>query len=807
MTPHPPDRPDLPSRSRQSLDWPRVVEALADRTTTTLGRELAEALPALPDPASARAILALTGEMLGLLERREDPPLAAVLDLRGMLTALQKGEILEGGDLSAAGQCLDTMVRLADFFRRVAPQVPGLYAIAGKIRPFPDLADWLQQSFDARGELSAASYPQLRELRTKKARLHEQIRSTLAELSRGERWSNSLQDDFVALRNDRYVLPAKVQDKRAGLGVVHDTSGSGQTVFIEPFEVIDLNNDLKLAESELRNEELRILRDLGERVALVAPDIRRSLEAVGKLDDLRARAVLARDLRCVLPEILEGPVLRLLDARHPVLVLRGVDVVPNDLRLGEGPSALVISGPNTGGKTVALKTMGVFALMARAGLAVPAAPGTAVGWFPLVLSDIGDLQDIEGDLSTFSGHVMALVQIFEAVDREAVNALVLLDEIAVGTDPVQGAALGRAVLEALLARRVLLATTTHYPELKALSASDPRFLNARAEFDGDMGRPTFRLGFGRPGSSHALDIARRVGLPEEILDDARRHLGPRGLEVEELLTALETQVAAARRDREEATRAREHAEAALEGVRKQASELERRSKVLERELRASFDAEVREYRDQVRAALHQIEAERSREAVARARDRVQEGAEQVRDALGGWQDMEVPFDWGKAAPGQAVHVVSLSKNGTLVELPDGKGRLVVLVEGRRVQAKKEEIQAPHVEVKVPRAPAPVRAKPAPAVVSDDPDLAIRTERSTLDLRGQRVDEALARVDRFLDESSLDGRDFVFVLHGVGTGALLTAVRTHLRASPYVAEQAPGNRQQGGDGITVVRMRR
>ena len=378
-----------------------------------------------------------------------------------------------------------------------------------------------------------------------------------------------MQDDFVAMRNDRYVLPTKVQDKRSGLGVVHDTSGSGQTVFIEPFEVVELNNDLKMADSELRNEELRILRDLGERVALVAPDIRRSLDAAATLDELRARAVFASDLGCVLPEILETPVLRLLAARHPVLVLRGTEVVPNDLCLGEGPSAMVISGPNTGGKTVALKTMGTLALMVRAGLTVPAAAGSAVGWFPLVLTDIGDMQDIQGDLSTFSGHVLSLVQIFEAIDQTPANALVLLDEIAVGTDPVQGAALGRAVLEALLERQAVVATTTHYPELKALSAADPRFINARAEFDGDQGRPTFRLGFGRPGSSHALDVARRVGLPASILERARQHLGPQGLEVEDLLTALETQVASARRDRDETKKAREHAEAALEGVRKQ----------------------------------------------------------------------------------------------------------------------------------------------------------------------------------------------------------------------------------------------
>lgn len=814
----PPARAELLLRSLSSLDWSKVVAALVERAHNGIGQSRCEGEILQPDLAAAQQMLRHTAEASSVLSAGEDSPTGAVVDLSGLLVAAAKGDILDGEDLRVAGSVLEGLGRLLDFHRRHSDRAPGILSLAQQIRPLPDLAAWILSSFDARGELSASAYPQLASLRTKKARLHEQIRSTMEALRGSERFAERLQDDFLALRNDRYVLPVKVGSKGAGLGIVHDASGSGQTVFVEPFEVVELNNELKMAESELRNEELRILRDLGERLGAFAFDIRRSLHAAGEIDAIFARARLARDLRAHPPKVVDEGVFELVQARHPVLELRGVDVVANDVRLGRGGAcALVLSGPNTGGKTVTLKTLGLFALMARAGLPIPAEPGSVVGWFPQVLTDIGDAQDVAGDLSTFSGHVRALVEIFDAVDSSEGRSLVLLDEIAVGTDPVQGASLGRAVLEALLDRGTLLATTTHYPELKALAASDPRFVNGRAEFDDELGRPTFRIAYGRPGSSHALDVAARVGLPAAVLEAARHYLGPTSVQVEELLAGLETANAKAREERETARRLREELEAQRERLNRSQTELEAKRKTVERDLRVAFDREVKAYRDRVRAAFSQLDRERTKEGIGQVGRAVDEGADVVRAGLAPLPREDKPrIEWATARVGSAVYVPTLGKDAVVQQLPDNKGRLVVAVDGRRIQAMADELEPPRDKRKRAEQPAPVSIlenrkgpKSGASRSGQDPDPfsgAHRTGETTLDLRGRRVDEALLEVDRFLDRLSGRGREFAFLLHGIGTGALYGAIRDHLRDSPYHGRSAPAPAHQGGEGVTVVWLR-
>ncbi len=801
---------DLGARALDSLDWGRIQVALAERCSTSSGAEHCAELPFYDSAAEASARLREVDQMMGLLRAGNGPALGGITEIRPALEAARKGRILDGPVLLEVAHTLEGFQRLQETLRDHAEQAPAVWALAHELHPLPDLAAWLVSSFDARGELSSSTYPQLTHLRSQKARLHSKIRETIEALRGEERYTDALQEDYSTLRNDRYVLPVKATNKRAGLGIVHDASGTGQTVYIEPYELIELNNDLKMAEAELDREQRRILRDLSERLSRVGHDIAQSMASAVGLDIVTAKARLGVELDCAVPQIAAEPLLRLKQARHPVLCLRGIDVIPNDVHLGGGRRALVLSGPNTGGKTITLKTLGLAALFARAALPFPCVAGSVIGWFPDVLTDIGDHQDVNDDLSTFSGHVLALKEMLDTLDRrtDGAPALVLLDEIAVGTDPVQGAALGRAVLEAFLERGAVLATTTHYPELKALAAQDERFLGGRVEFDDSAGRPTYQLSLGRPGSSHALDVAVRMGMDPRILTRARELLDPTAANVEELLSGLEREVSEARAARIEADALRARAETELAAAEAERRALEARLKSAERDVRAAFEKEVEGYRATVRGVLRQLKNERDEEAVERARQRITDGAHAVRDRL----EPDAPgaaVDPDRLSLGDAVRVKSLDKKGELSALPDSKGRVTVSIGGFPVQVRIEDIELTRAPSAKPKAAsnAPARAsRPTRPTDDSNASTAFRSADNTLDLRGQRVDEALFELDRFLDDRSLRSDGWVFVVHGHGTGALRDAVRQHLRASPYVADNRSGTRSQGGEGVAVVRLR-
>jgi DNA mismatch repair protein MutS2 len=789
-----------------SLDWARLLQALSKRCAISTAQRIAAELPDCAGKDEARASLRAVSEGLRLLEDGETLPLGGIEEIRPVIAAARKGELLSGPDLQAVGRTLEGFGRLHRGAQTLADKAETLWGHAQAVHPLPDLAAWLLASFDARGELSAATYPQLQSLRGRKAHLHAAIRLRLDALRADTRFDTALQDDFATLRNDRYVLPVKTEARKHGLGIVHDTSGSGHTVYVEPFEIIELNNDLKMADAELRHEEERILRMLGERLARVGFDIDQSMEAAVALDLLWARARLGADMAGVAPQIVDEPTLVLHGARHPLLVLRGIEVVPNDLRLGGDTRALVLSGPNTGGKTVALKTLGLAALQARAALPV-AAVAAKVGWFDAVLTDIGDNQDVEGDLSTFSSHVLTIREMLACLSKDA-TALLLLDEIAAGTDPIQGAALGRAVLEAMIGKGALVATTTHYPELKALAAADPRFSNGRMEFDPSTGRPTYRLQAGRPGSSHAIEVAEKLGLEKELLDRARSLLDPGAASLEDLLSRLEGEAVRARQERERAEVARRDAERERGEALKQRREAEQKSRDAAREVRANFEREVEGYRATVRGALRAAREAGDAASIEHARQRIIDGAHAARAKLPASDDAKDSVDLDV---GGRVFVKSIGRDATVVQVPDGRGRVQVDLGGIATQVHRDDLGPPGGKP-ASKGPEAARTKPpshAPApsrAQSETLSSAFRAQDNTVDVRGQRVDEAIFAVDAYLDEAALRGRGFVFVLHGHGTGVLRDALRRHLRSSPYAAEVAMASREQGGDGVTAVRLR-
>ncbi len=793
--------------SRESLDWPRLVEALADRTATAMGRELCEAPPLADDAHAVRRRLRQVTQMRALM-LEERVPLGGVPDVRPHLVRCTKGEVLDGRQLLELADALASISTVRRYFD--GRECPDLWAFISNLVPLPELQSRLSASFDKTGELSTVTYPHLAEMRGRKAKLHTSIKGQLADLVEDESWEGALQDDFLALRNDRYVLPVKAQARSLDLGIVHDTSGTGQTIFVEPREIVGLNNRLKMADAELQREERAILISLCEGVASFARDIRSSLDLVARIDAVVARARLAGDLDASEPVVEEGAV-ELLSARHPLLVLRGMEVVPNDLRIGGDRRAMILSGPNAGGKTVTLKTLGLCALMIRAGMHLPVAAGSRIALFPHVLTDIGDSQSVEADLSTFSGHLLTMRRILEMLDEDGDDTLVLIDEIAVGTDPQQGAALAAAVLQAVLDRGALAVSTTHFASLKALAEVDKRFVNGRLEFDAEALTPSFRLSTGSPGRSYAFDIARQLGLPEGVLDAAEQRLEPSHREVEALLTSLEQERAAVRQQRKELEKKERTLEERKARLARNTKELDQRRQSLQEDLIDEFDREVEGYRQVVKGLVRELRKAPSMAAAERARRRIASGGRDLREKLadkaGDRTATREAMDLEGLQIGDPLRLLMGDRECVLTALPDARGRVEVQVGNARVRCTPADL-GPSLRAPSPRrSPSPPPPSPSKrsSASGDALEAAVRTAANTLDLRGNRVDEAFEQVDRFLDDASLRGDSVVFILHGFGTGVLRKAIREHLSGSPYVVAFRPAHDSQGGDAFTAVQL--
>lgn len=782
--------------SLKALDGRTVLEALAERARTPLGRAAVAGLRAAEDVGQVRVWLDEVDEVLELERDGVRVPMGGVDDVRDPVGRAERGGMLEESDLRRVGLTLDVLEGLARWLQGHGTDVPRLQAIAPGLVPDASVRWTLAGAFDAQGELSARTWPELGELRARVAELHTRIRRTLDELVRGDTLADVLQDRFVTQRSDRYVLPIKANTNRRELGIVHGMSGSGQTAFIEPHAVVELNNDLRLAEGALEAQRRRILQELSGMVGRAAPGLLQALREATRVDLACARAALARDLEGTRPVVGSQGRIALKAARHPVLVLRGVQVVANDLTLDAEAPVLVVSGPNTGGKTIALKTVGLCALLVRLGCRVPAAEGSRVDLFRDVVALIGDHQSVQADQSSFSSHVAALA---DMVRRARPGLLVLVDEIASGTDPEQGSALAHAVLERLAERGARVLVTTHFHRLKGLSAQDPRIATAGMQFAD--GHPTYRLVPGASGDSHALEVALRMGLPSELVDRARALMDQGERSLAEALAAVD-------RERERAVEASERAERLAAEAAAARAVLARR----ERELEARADALAQERVASLRARLDAAEAAVGGVVAELQRSPSPQGARAARaslDAARRLADEVAPApSAAEVAPAEVLEV------GDRVRLAGGQtGEVLDL--GRRVRVRTArglvvQVEADQVVRLGPRAEAPVeraaaRAESAPPAPVD-PESALRTDSNSVDLRGQRVEEGLELLERSLAEAALRDQPVVFVLHGHGTGAMKQAVRRWLATCPAVSRSRPAGPDQGGDAWTVAVLR-
>ncbi|MBT3218659.1 MAG: hypothetical protein HN348_06170 [Proteobacteria bacterium] len=725
-------------------------------------------------------------EVRSLLEAATDLNISRVSNIEPLAIRAQKGETLDAAELQRVGRALAGLRDVAKTLDN--DELPVLSGLAAGIEVDLILLMDLEQAFDPQGDLSADTYPQLGDLRSNISRLHQDIHATLDEMIKGDSLRDVLQDRYVTLRANRYVLPVKAHAKRWDIGIVHGTSGSGATVYIEPHQVLRLNNRLRLAEGALHTEEKRILADLSRRFGLGRDQVAQSLEAATLIDLACARESLAQRLEATPAKVSTEGVVHLKQARHPILVLRGLDVVPNDLMVNTQRPGLVLTGPNAGGKTVALKTIGLCALLVQYGCWVPAAEGSRVDCFAQILADIGDQQTIHNDLSSFSAH---LVNLGRMLEEAGPGTLLLLDEVATGTDPAQGAALAQAVLEDMIDCGAQLVVTTHYHQLKAMAVTEPRFSVAAMQFH--SGQPTYQVVVGVTGESHAFAIAERLGLAPSLLSRANEHMGAHERAMTEAIAALEEQ-------KHKAFLAEDRAAQLTEELQQRQEQLEvAEAKVLQREEKVQQKA-LSHFQSRI------INAERAIAAVVadlqnKGGHRRAEAAKATVDAMSGLvptkerPQAKMPTE---LAEGDRVKVLSLGNSHGRIKSISG-AEIEVSVRGMTVRVTKSDVEM--LPRQHTRRPTKTERKGRPA-----PDLheCCRTPGNTLDMRGMRADEAEAALEHFFDKATLAGRDTAFLLHGHGTGALKQAVRREwLAASNYVQSWAPASEEQGGDAFTVT----
>jgi DNA mismatch repair protein MutS2 len=813
-------------KTLDDLGWPTLVGHWARRCATKRGEAHVRAAQLLPSLDEARARAAEITEARALAAQDAALPLGGIADVASSIGRVRKAAALEAPELVAVASTGRALARLRAHLREHHEAAPRLAARAEAIADLGHVYHPILEAFDPDGRLVDHASDALGPLRRALAAIKSQLEKRMSTMLTDERFAPYLQDGYYTQREDRYVLPIRTDGKGFVRGIVHGTSQSGQTLFIEPEEIVDLNNRAKLAEAEVLDEERRILIKFSGWVAEEADGFDAALAAAEHLDVIAAAAIMADDTVANEPIFDAAPRIALLHARHPLMLLAERRCVANDVTVAAG-TTLLISGPNAGGKTVALKTVGLAALMTRAGLHLTAESGSVMGWFPDVRTDIGDAQSLEHDLSTFSGH---MVNLRDLLATAGPGSLVLIDEIAVGTDPEQGAALAQAVLEALAARGVTSIVTTHYERLKALGAievgevDEVRFANASVGFDLARLEPTFKLHLGVPGSSGALAVARRMGIAEEVVERARELMGPTVAKVEDLLASVADQ-----RRRMEEERAALLAELEAVEADRAASRAQRERSMarFEKQTRAAHgDAvaalktarrEIDELRRELklRAAAADVSIEDVKAAARRLAvpSAVVAKLEPKRPSPPG-----TPATAEQIVPNAPVIVPRLGRAEAVALLPDDKVEVRVgamraivpladvLMDSHRAARRAAEAAQP-ARAEGARAEGALAGGPAPVQLVDGVPaggrVTARTLDTTLDVRGNRVDEAITQVDRFLDESLLAGRDAIFVIHGHGTGALRAAVRSHLQGHSAIEKFRPGEQSEGGDGVTVA----
>ena len=782
--------------SIEMLEFPRVRERLANYTSFPAGRELALALQPTSDAAWVQLLLKQSAEARRLISVRPDFHITEAYDVREDVTRAQKGASLDAAALLKVLKTV-TACRLArNGLSKMAEDMPALWGMVREISVLTEIEGEINKCLSPTGDVLDSASAQLADVRWRMRDTRRQLQERLSSIVKSKKGQEMLQEQLVTERNGRYVLPVRVESKRDLKGIVHDVSNTGATVFIEPMETVETGNELRQLEVQERQEIERILAALSAAVGATADDIATNIGALARLDLALAKAFYAGKTGGVEPEIIAGEedsgrILKLVNARHPLL--KG-EAVPLSVEIGKDYSVLIISGPNAGGKTVALKTIGLLVLMVQAGVPIPCSDGTMMPVYDEVFADIGDEQSIEQTLSTFSAHIRNIARV---VRNSTAHSLVLLDELGISTDPGEGAALAQATLMHFIGKGTNVVVTTHYSELKAFAHLTKGLRNASMDFDPVTLAPSYHLNVGIPGGSNALGIAARFGLPEEIISNARNIMSKGSQEVEAMLVDL-----AAERKRLEGVQLFLEKEKvrSLELTGKLESELARikeKERDMVREIQDNLNREIAGLYRAIRDSENELKKERSRERVERARremERISREADQHSRELG--ERLASIVEPGDSRDtiriGDTVRLRDMETTAKVLSINEAQGLLEAQVGDIKLTLRLDNVDK--VE------------SPGPGAKGGSTVIRPRTTRPAsleLDLRGHRADIVETELDAYLNDAYMSHLPEVRIIHGYGTGAVRNAVREALATHSLVKSFRPGGQGEGGDGVTLV----
>ncbi len=781
-------------RTLRVLEFTKIRDRLTDKALTPMGAEKCRELEPSRNMAEIRQWQQETEEANVLLTYMGANPLIGFADVRPYLALCDKGATLSPRALLGIAELLRASRAARSALITDRENTPLLRACAEGLSSLRNLEQDITDAILSEDEIADRASNELANIRRHLRGATERIKEKLNQMTHNASIAKYLQDPIVTVRNDRYVLPVKAEYRANVPGLVHDQSTSGATLFIEPMAAVEMGNELKQWEAKEKQEIERILAALSSEVAPYVQQLREDVERLSDLDFIFAKGLLSREMNAIQPKLNNEGYVNIVRGRHPLI--DPDRVVPSNLWMGREFTTLIITGPNTGGKTVTLKTVGLFTLMAQAGLQLPADIGTEMAVFEQVFADIGDEQSIEQSLSTFSGHMKNIVTIMQEVTPKD---LVLFDELGAGTDPTEGAALAQSILKRLLDIHVRTLATTHYSELKAFALSTPGVENASVEFNVETLRPTYRLSIGVPGKSNAFEISRKLGLPEYLIDNAKKLLSTESVRFEDVIANAEYHRQVAEKERQLAEEAARETTRLRDEAEKLRRQMEDRRETTLRKTREDARRIMEQTRRESEQILQELKQMRKNAAVpdnsaAEIRRRLEKNIDSLSEGL------RQKVDTVTAPPktvkiGDEVEILTLNTRGTVLSPPDAKGEV-------QLQAGIMKLKAHITQLRLVKEEKPKQK----TVVKSQTGAMTRTVRMECDVRGMAVDEAIPVVDQYLDEAVLASLGEVTIIHGKGTGVLRQGIQQHLRHHPHVKSFRLGVYGEGESGVTVVELK-
>ena len=784
----------------QTLEFNKILYMLKGYTQNEKVQERILNLAPETDLARVKRMQQETTEAAGVLLRRGSAPGFTVSDVSGAVMRTGRGGAMTMHELLSLSTAMSTARRLKAYIEEDKPsEGTNLRALSDALENLKQVENEINEKIISEDEMADGASPALFAIRRKLKTQAGKIRDTLNSIITSGRFQKFLQEPIITMRGDQYVVPVKAENKNEIKGIVHDASSSGSTVFIEPASVVEMTNEITELKGKEKEEIERILYELSAFVSEFAEQILANFNTVYELDFIFCKARLSLSQNAAEPELNDQGVIRIKSGRHPLL--DKTRVVPIDISLGDAYDTLIITGPNTGGKTVSLKTLGLFTLMAQSGLHISAASGSTMAVFDNVFADIGDEQSIEQNLSTFSSHIVNLVGILNEVTQ---NSLVLADELGAGTDPTEGAALAVSIIEYLRNFGARIAATTHYSELKMYALSTQGVENASCEFDVATLSPTYRLMIGVPGKSNAFAISKRLGLSETVIENAKKRITDDNIKLEDVIAGLEESRKRAEEDRRLAENASRDARIFKENMRRELDRLEEKKAKLTQQARADAMAIVESAKKQSQEALREFRELKNTTAYREAMEK----AEKAKDALrresekitqGAGKDRPRVKTLKKVKLGETVHIVSLDTDASVLTLPDKKGALFVQAGIMKIKTNLSDLTSGKEQVHDKK----TQGKTISATFKASKQASASMEK---DVRGLTLDEAILEVDKFLDDCYLSSLHEVTIIHGKGTGVLRAGIGEFLRRHPCVDSYRAGRYGEGEMGVTVVTLK-